>query len=513
MSTDDLWNYAVVDGKPLPAFHVITPTEAVNLDPYTVELFNEWLGYHMDGLSKKKATQKYAVDLFVKNMELNVSSPAVMDLIDFLFVSPPLADLTSKLTPSSDTSQPVFSSTTPSLPVFKSAITSLKSSSIAKTMAFDRLNGPGLQEATAVMLEELDPYIAAVENNYFIIDNPDVDPTAPHDPIRYYSLTHTVNTKTNGPSTIDADTLMVPVRTIKLPTDRNPHSAQSAEISPLTMTYIDKHELNDLRVDPCFWTDDKWFVKQDMYIKALPMYDLYTMYAYTNGGAFTTGNYSRGILDYEPFITKMHTAWQWDKHRFAFAPQVITVLRRDGVEHVHRYIVDPTDQLLTKLTTLKTIAIEQAFQLCRDIAVEFKFTKAFVDELMKQGIADLNRIIDNSPVIEHEMVVFHGCKDDFIHPKRGMLYKNQGFVSTTMDIRTAKYFMSGSPTAQLQRIVLPPGTKALFVECLSGYHGQFEIVLSSDIIYYIASDMHKMTITDVQNNTIDVEIDDYIALY
>lgn len=70
---------------------------------------------------------------------------------------------------------------------------------------------------------------------------------------------------------------------------------------------------------------------------------------------------------------------------------------------------------------------------CGKIVKHFTFDEFWVP-VIKMFIADLNCIIKNSPPVQKAMCVYRGVQDDYyLHGKEGHFYKNNAFVSTSLN--------------------------------------------------------------------------------
>ena len=107
-------------------------------------------------------------------------------------------------------------------------------------------------------------------------------------------------------------------------------------------------------------------------------------------------------------------------------------------------------------------------------------------------ISDIERIILKAPTIRKNMIVYRGVRGDFyLRGAHDGLYKNHGFVSTSLDIDIAKEFqkpenkLDGNKTCCIQRIQLLKGTKTVFLLPISTYPEEKEILINSGSIYHI----------------------------
>jgi len=130
--------------------------------------------------------------------------------------------------------------------------------------------------------------------------------------------------------------------------------------------------------------------------------------------------------------------------------------------------------------------ISIAYVLIKSLALKYKFTPQFCITAIEKYINDLDIIINNSPELHSELVVYRGCKQSFIPPNQGYLYNNQGFLSTSLDIEIANQFTNAKTGGHLQRILLLPGMHVMLLTGISQFAHEQEILLGSNTVYYIA---------------------------
>jgi len=119
-------------------------------------------------------------------------------------------------------------------------------------------------------------------------------------------------------------------------------------------------------------------------------------------------------------------------------------------------------------------------------------------EAYEQWANDLQRILSTAPPITFPMTVFRGHRQQFIRTKKGRIYKSPTFLSTSLDpFHSIKYTHSRSDSIlsrkyerYLTRIVLPIGTRVLWVEGMTFYKKEKEIVLPMNSSFYIMQHHH-----------------------
>ena len=120
-----------------------------------------------------------------------------------------------------------------------------------------------------------------------------------------------------------------------------------------------------------------------------------------------------------------------------------------------------------------------------------KFTMNEISELMSDSeeikkfieffITRLNKIIVSSPKVDKEFIVYRG-KLELSRPdtKRGTVYSTDGFSSTSINMRVGveEFAINGDKEFKyLEKIIIPPGSLVLWLNPLSYFTDQVEIVL------------------------------------
>lgn len=103
----------------------------------------------------------------------------------------------------------------------------------------------------------------------------------------------------------------------------------------------------------------------------------------------------------------------------------------------------------------------------------------------------LASIINNAPPLEADLLVYRGITNDYF-PKKDNMFLNKRFISTTYALHAAFNFM-GDFNCCLLQILLPKGTRCLFMPIVSVYPDECEILLPITTIFKISSkDMHSL---------------------
>lgn len=95
----------------------------------------------------------------------------------------------------------------------------------------------------------------------------------------------------------------------------------------------------------------------------------------------------------------------------------------------------------------------------------------------------LKKIINNSPPLDYDLIVYRGINNDYFSQQNKYFYNNR-FISTTYLLHEAFKFM-GSYGCCIVQIYLPKGTRCIFMPILSVYPEENEILLSKDSVFKI----------------------------
>jgi len=95
----------------------------------------------------------------------------------------------------------------------------------------------------------------------------------------------------------------------------------------------------------------------------------------------------------------------------------------------------------------------------------------------------LASIIENSPPLESDLIVNRGISKDYF-PKKNKMFLNKRFVSTTYALHPAFRFMGNLECCVLQ-ILLPKGTRCIFMPIISVYPEESEILLPINTTFKI----------------------------
>jgi len=105
-----------------------------------------------------------------------------------------------------------------------------------------------------------------------------------------------------------------------------------------------------------------------------------------------------------------------------------------------------------------------------------------VEDALRRMVEDVDRMLENAPSLRHPLVVFRGVKD-IRHAQRMNTWTDPAFVSTTLHPLHAFRYTMG--TCCVQRLVLPVSVKVLFLQGLSNFENEWEILLPRNLRFRI----------------------------
>jgi len=243
--------------------------------------------------------------------------------------------------------------------------------------------------------------------------------------------------------------------------------------------------------------DYDWFVRMDRYIKSLTKKEVFILSSYSYVGDAYVNNYLRGTIDMDILTTDITDSKNWKEMMFPLYYQIFGVLvklTRRMYEACfarldtqgNQISLDAIDKHIQRFKGLQDSHGFVSYTLLMEFVTKYKFTPEFCTNVLDQYILDLNKIINNSPELRSELVVYRGCAESYIPPNVGHIYNNQGFLSTSLDIQIAKNFTFEQTGGYLQRILLLPGMHVMLLTGISQFSQEQEILLGSNTVYYIA---------------------------
>jgi hypothetical protein len=251
--------------------------------------------------------------------------------------------------------------------------------------------------------------------------------------------------------------------------------------------------------------DNNWLTEQLQYVYKLSTYDTFTLKGYTYNGDVFANNYLRGTLNVKKFVTCNDEYTEQITQYFPLFMQVNKLLTHTHAsmfsvhdlhkKKVHR-ITKIHSNVLKSVATIKEwldvleankLKISERYSII--VPLWSYLTDSFREDALKLFINDLFSIIKNAPKNSKQMVVYRGVRNQFFMQKSERdIYRNVGFVSTSLDIDIAKEFQK--PVSQhddvkccIQRVLLPKGTISIVLFPLSNFQDEKEVLLPTGVLY------------------------------
>lgn len=232
--------------------------------------------------------------------------------------------------------------------------------------------------------------------------------------------------------------------------------------------------------------DFDWFKKMDAYIRGLSNYDAFTILGYSYHSFDFINKYLVGEMTDSRLKALMYED-MYKNYYFPFYVQMHSIL--------DTLFIDPSNDDSYTHNSSKKKASAWVKWCRRKTAGEcykviLKIMRSFPYDFMKKVMelfkADLSRIINASPPIDKQLVLYRGVKDDyFMRDAKNRYYTNKTFVSCSLDPNHAYKYLRGNNCC-FKRIVMLPGTHALFISGISCYPNEMEMVVDADSIMYIS---------------------------
>jgi hypothetical protein len=251
--------------------------------------------------------------------------------------------------------------------------------------------------------------------------------------------------------------------------------------------------------------DNTWLMEQLNYVYKLSLHDTFTLKGYTYNGDVFANNYLRGTLDKKKFKKSNSEYIEQITQYFPMFMQVNKLISKthdDSIfsvdeqrTKVHRMtkiqsnILKPSASIHEWMEVLETKTLKLSERYSIIIPLWSCFTDAFREKVLKLFIDDLMNIIVNAPTNSKTMVVYRGVRNNFYLKNSNQdIYKNIGFVSTSLDIEIAKEFQrpvvpEDDPKCCIQRVLLPKGTHSIVLFPLSNFQDEKEVLLPTGVLY------------------------------
>jgi hypothetical protein len=312
--------------------------------------------------------------------------------------------------------------------------------------------------------------------------------------------------KYNTPYDLDKDPVFVPI----IPYDMFGSSWR------MYKEYNNYNEefLNKSSVDNELTMDTDWLYKQKEYIYNLPKYDIFTLKGYTHYGDILVNAFLRDVLDYNAIKNRNKDFFNSVFYFPVFfqLEQFVSIYisRKNKLGIYSMFTVSTGTKVKMYTSTSKNIPSSGKLQVYIDLIINKYSSLSLSDKyiilvslwnymhndvykyVIKQFYEDLTRILIKSPTLNKDLKVYRGVRDDYyLRGSKDSIYKNIGFVSTSLDVEKAQFFqqMEGSNKQSepccIKVIQLLKGTKALLMMPISQYGDEKEVLLNHASVYSI----------------------------
>lgn len=317
--------------------------------------------------------------------------------------------------------------------------------------------------------------------------------------------------KYNTPYDLDRDPVFVPI----IPYDMFGSSWKIyKEYNNFNESFLISSSLNNELL-----MDTKWLQRQKEYVYNLSKYDIFTLKGYTHYGDILVNSYLRDVLDHnlvrinnKEFFnstTYFPVFFQLDN----IVSKFVKTNNKLAIESLFNANVGTKVKLY--MSPDKTVPSSAKLQVYIDLIInKYKSlplsTKYILlvslwnhmhndtyKNVIQMYYEDLTRIINHSPSITKDIKVYRGVKDDYyLRGSKDGIYRNIGFVSTSLDVEKAQFFQSldndnvdKEETCCIKVIQLLKGTKALLMMPISEYGHEKEVLLDHGSLYNIRKPM------------------------
>lgn len=262
--------------------------------------------------------------------------------------------------------------------------------------------------------------------------------------------------------------------------------------------------------------DEEWIAAQFEYIYTLSKYDLMTLKGYTYVGDVLANNHMRGSLDFQKvsnihteFINSIYTFFplyfQLDKFLAQNKDKWYEVFEEKSLQQkVHRMtkITDERGGLKSVATVAEWLQTFKSHHHTMKHSLKYSFIiplwaylkRAAYIKVIELFIDDITRIIDAAPLTTKPTILYRGVSTDY-YLKGAVkgIYRNNGFVSSSLDIDIAKSFQKmyldtkENASCCIQRILVLAKTPCLLLTPISSYPEEKEVLLQNNSVYVIQS--------------------------
>jgi hypothetical protein len=259
-----------------------------------------------------------------------------------------------------------------------------------------------------------------------------------------------------------------------------------------TLYVSDKEKIHDDFLIQNKTVSKEWFRKQYDFIRGLSQGEIDTLRSYTKRGDFFFNTFLRSRIDKNRAITKRH-------RRKRFLATVRNFFHRTHEEkRLIRIFMQNIDQYLKQDPRSLDFLLNPGETI----------TKNNVLELVAGYVARLRAIVEKAPTVTQEMRLFRGIDPPYEEDdekknasKMFLPLPSNGMISTTYNPNTStfgNYFSIGAATYPTFRsssrsvheeahcccveLILHKGVKCIWIEPLSEFYNENEVILLGDIV-------------------------------
>ena len=117
------------------------------------------------------------------------------------------------------------------------------------------------------------------------------------------------------------------------------------------------------------------------------------------------------------------------------------------------------------------------------------FNMDFYKHISSLYVKDLKKIINNSPALPSEAILYRGTTDKYYRtdPNADYFYSS-AFMSTSCNLNVAFNFTNDITECCIKKIIVPAGTRCIFMEMITSVPSEIEILLAPDNEFKIIED-------------------------
>jgi hypothetical protein len=280
--------------------------------------------------------------------------------------------------------------------------------------------------------------------------------------------------------------------------------------------------------------DLDWFAAQNEYKKKLSFRDVFTLLGYTKVGDVWANEFMRGSLDEDDFFQAIDDKFFFKSKKEAIEHGAYTIfpLFFTAIDELMSTSDLDYHKIIKNSDIHKTIKVQNKKELVTDMISYIKqngtinnlatsyfyimkmapyLTIDFWKKCIQRFCDDLQRIIDGAPKLKKQMIVYRGVKNDYYlkHDvaklKHIKVYKNDGFVSTSINVQKSFNFTALGKGCCLKKITLLPGSSALMLMGTSFFNEESEVLLGLKTEYFIRKSRIPMKLYDNMEYSVCVE--------